>query len=65
MSNENNLETNVTRLTVQFGNTKHITEIEGRPQAEPEYCGRCSGIKNLYTVFPNSDIPAMYGCECP
>ena len=66
MLTENDLETNVTRLTVQFskGGAKHITEINERPQVEPEYCRICGGIENLYTVFPNSSVPAMYGCEC-
>ena len=82
MSTENNLEINdldnktsldkeVTVLTVQFSKngTKHVTNINERPQVEPEYCRRCGGIENLFSLFQSSSYEgvvtiAQYGCEC-
>jgi len=67
MSIENNLETNVTTLTLHSNDGKHdiITKVEGRPQAEPDYCRRCGGIENLYDVTPKYEGPPdLYGCHC-
>ena len=68
MLTENDLETNVTYLTLHSNDGKHdiVTRVEGRQQAEPEYCRRCGGIENLYDVVPNYDGPPnLYGCHCP
>lgn len=68
MSIETNLETNVTILTLHSNDGKHdiVTEVEGRPQAEPNYCRKCGGISNLYEVFPEYEgSPSLYGCHCP
>ena len=65
------IDKEVTVLTVQFSKngTKHVTNINERPQVEPEYCRRCGGIENLFSLFPSSSYEgvvtiAQYGCEC-
>lgn len=41
------------------------TRVEGEQRANPEYCGKCGGINNLYEVVPNyKGDPSLYGCHC-